>query len=132
MSKPVKVRSAPGLVWVKQRREGVYQARWQCRTDLAKKGFQIKSVKLWTGTGDPTLEEWDWIADRCNELQQEMLVWANGGIPAGKIYDGTLLSLIKAYKLDAESPYKRVRYSSRMHYDSLMESIAKEHGDELI
>jgi len=46
MTKPVKVRSAPGLVW-KKRRNG-HEARWQARTDMVAKGFQIKSMKLWT------------------------------------------------------------------------------------
>ena len=58
MGKPVRVRDAPGLVW-KKRRNDVFEARWQCRTDIVAKGFTVKSVKLWTGTGEPTTEEWD-------------------------------------------------------------------------
>lgn len=129
MSKPVKVRSAPGLVW-KKRRNDTYEARWQARTDLVERGFKPKSVKLWSGAGEPTVSDWDRIADICNGLQQEMIVWGRGGLPEGGVYDGTLASLMQAYKTDPDSPYRRsIRYTSRQHYDTLMELIRREHAD---
>jgi hypothetical protein len=130
MTKPLRVRNAPGLVW-KQRRAG-YEARWQCRTDMVAKGFQIKSVKLWSGAGEPSKEEWDLIADRCNELQQEMLVFSRGGLPEVGPFDGTLRSLMRAYKTDPDSQYRKIRYNSRVHYDALMSLIDTEHGDKLL
>jgi hypothetical protein len=131
MNKPVRVRSAPGLVW-KPRRGGAFEARWQARTDMVAKGFKIKSVKLWLGTGEPTKEEWDGIADRCNELQQEMLVFSRGGLPQVGTFDGTVIGLMRAYKSDPDSPYRAIRYHSRVHYDALMELISREHGDKML
>lgn len=132
MSKPVRVRSAPGLVW-KKRKNDVYEARWQARTDLVERGFKVKSVKLWKGTGEPSVTDWDRIADVCNELQQEMIVWSRGGLPVGGVYDGTIRALIQAYKTDPDSPYLRsIRYASRKHYDTLMSLIAREHADVVL
>lgn len=130
MSKPVRVRNAPGLVW-RQRGEK-WEARWQARTDLVQRGHPLKSVKLWSGAGEPTKEDWDWIADRCNELQQEMLVWSRGGLPSVGPFDGTLRSLMQAYKSDPDSPYRKIRYHSRVHYDALMELIGRDHGDKVL
>ena len=130
MSKPVKVRNAPGLVW--RQRNQKWEARWQARTDLIKRGLHIKSVKLWIGLEEPTKEEWDVIADRCNELQQEMIVWARGGVPIGGIYDGTLDALMRAYKSDPDSQYRKIRYNSRVHYNALMDLISREHGTRVI
>lgn len=130
MTKPVKVRNAPGLVW-KKRRNG-HEARWQARTDMIAKGFPIKSMKLWTGAGEPSKIEWDVIADRCNELQQEMLVFSRGGLPDVGPFDGTLRSLMRAYKTDPDSRYRKIRYGSRVHYDALMSLIEAEHGDRVL
>jgi hypothetical protein len=72
------------------------------------------------------------IADRCRELQQEMLVWARGGLPEVGPFDGTLRSLMRAYKTDPDSQYRKIRYNSRVHYDALMSLIETEHGDKLL
>lgn len=131
----VRVKSAPGLKWKK--RDGYFEARWQCRDDLVKRPnfneFKIKSVKLWTGTSDPTLEQWDFIADTCAQLQQEMLVWANGGAPKVVEFDGTISGLIRCYRTDPDSNYckkGKLRYASRVHYDVMMKMIDKEFGDK--
>lgn len=133
----VRVKNAPGLHWKK--RDGYFEARWQCRDDLVKrpdfKNFAIKSVKLWTGDGDPTLEEWDFIADTCNQLQQEMLVWANGGLPRDVMFDGTIAGLILCYRNDPDSNYKKkgkLRYASRTHYDVMMGMLEREIGHEAV
>jgi hypothetical protein len=131
MTKPVRVRSAPGLVW-RQRGKGIFEARWQARTDIIAKGFKTKSVKIWSGAGNPDEITWDVIADRCRELQQEMLVWARGGLPEVGPFDGTLRSLMRAYKTDPDSQYRKIRYNSRVHYDALMSLIETEHGDKLL
>jgi hypothetical protein len=132
MTKPVRVRNAPGLVW--RQRGKKWEARWQARTDLVKRGFAPKSVKLWTFDIDepPGKAEWDIIADRCNWLQQDMLVWARGGLPEVGPFDGTLRSLMRAYKTDPDSQYRKIRYNSRKHYDALMSLIETEHGDKLL
>lgn len=131
MSNPVRVRSAPGLVW-KRRGKGIFEARWQARTDIIAKGFKTKSVKIWSGAGNPDEIIWDVIADRCNDLQQEMLVWSRGGLPDVGPFDGTLRSLMRSYKTDPDSQYRKIRYNSRVHYDALMSLIETEHGDKLL
>lgn len=130
MSKPVKVRSAPGLIW--RQRGKTWEARWQARSDVVRRGFGTKSIKLWVGGAEPTKEEWDMIADRCKEMQQEMLVWARGGLPEVGAFDGTLRSLMRAYKVDQDSPYRKIRYGSRVYYDSLMSLIEVESGDRAL
>lgn len=134
MKEIVRVKSAPGLKW-KKRRNDVFEARWQCRDDIVERGYKIKSVKLWSGTGDPIKEEWDFIADTCNQLQQEMLVWSRGGLPTVVSFNGTVSGLIYCYRNDPDSVYKKaggLRYSSRIHYDALMSLIEREHGHEVI
>lgn len=128
MTKPTWARSAPGLVW-KIRRNG-YEARWQCRTDLIERGFNIKSQQLWTGDAEPTAQEWAYIETTCNELQQEMLVFGRGGLPTESNFDGTLESLMQAYRSDPDSTYKTIRYKTRLHYDDTMRLIAEQYGHE--
>lgn len=137
MSEIVRVKSAPGLKWVK-RDNGVFEARWRCRADLVEKGYLVKSVKLWSGTGDPTLEEWDFITDTCAQLQQEMQVWARGGLPTVNVFNGTIGGLIYCYRNDPDSKFRKkedkggIRYASRVHYDALMSMIDREHGYKVL
>lgn len=134
----VRVRSAPGLKW-KKRNGGRFEARWQCRDDLVKRAdfnkFGVKSMKLWSGSSDPGLEDWDFISDTCKQLQQEMLVWANGGLAVDVSFDGTISGLIRCYKNDPDSPYRkkgRLRFGSRGHYDTMMKMIETEYGNEAV
>lgn len=133
MGKPIRVRSAPGLDWRAYAGDR-WEARWRCRKDIIDRGYKVKSVRLWIGT-EPTKEEWDFIADTCTSLQQEMLVWANGGPPSldGSLsVDGTLRSLITCYRTDPDSGFKKKRYASRIHYDNMLRPIEKEYGDLLL
>jgi hypothetical protein len=128
MTKPERVRSAPGLAW-KKRRHGVFEARWQCRHDIVQKGFPVKSVKLWSGTGEPTLDEWNFIVDTCTSLQQEMLVFSRGDLKSDvSTYDGSLGDLMRCYRHDQDSTFRKLRYNSRIYYETLMRLIEKEHG----
>ncbi len=130
MDEPRKVRSAPGLAW-KKRRNDVYEARWQCRTDIAEKGYPVKSVKMWSGTGDPTKEEWDFISDTCRALQDEMLAWSRGAFNESVVFNGTLGGLMHGYKSDPDSPDKKkggLRWNSRNYYNALMSLIGREFG----
>lgn len=125
-----KVRSAPGLAWKKRRNE-VFEARWQCRTDIVEKGFKVKSVKLWSGTGDPTKEEWDFIADTCRALQEEMLAWSRGAFNESVVFNGTLSGLMHCYRSDPDSNFKKkggLRYASKTYYSALMSLIGREYG----
>lgn len=127
MGKPVRVRDAPGLVW-RQRAGDVWEARWQCRTDIVEKGFAPKSVKIWSGTTDPTKEQWDRIADVCVQLQDEMLVFSRGGISTDLALDGSLAGLMTCYRHDPDSSFKKLRWHSKQYYETLMGLIEREHG----
>jgi integrase len=128
MSKPIRVRDAPGLIW--RKRASGWEARWQCRTDIVEAGYPVKSVKLGTFAGDPTKEEWDFIADTCVSLQQEMLVFSRGGLPVSAEFDGTLSSLMRHYRTDPDSPFRKIRYHSKCYYETLMGLIERDHGTE--
>lgn len=131
MSKPMKVKDAPGLAW-KKRANDVWEARWQARTDIVAKGFVPKSERMWRGSTEPTEAEWNWIADRCRTLQAEMLTWARGGLPESSPFNGTMDSLIYCYQHDADSGYRKLRYRSRRFYDTLLGLIAKDYGHEYL
>lgn len=133
MGKPIKVRDAPGLNW-REYAGGRWEARWRCREDIRDKGFKPASVRIWIGV-EPTKDEWDRIADVCVSLQQEMLVYANGGPPSLEgitALDGTLRGLIRCYRTDPDSGYKKKRYASRVHYDNLFKKIDEAYGDQLL
>lgn len=129
MTERPRVQNAPGLVW-RKRAEG-HEARWQARTDLIKRGWEPKSVHLWKGV-EPTELQWKWIVDRCRALQAEMLLWGKGGIQETPLFDGTMGALIRGYQSDLDSPYRKLRYKSRLHYADLLKRIDKDHGSELI
>lgn len=129
MGKPIRVRDAPGLVW-RKRAGDVWEARWQCRTDVVEKGFTVKSVRLGKFDKDPTEEEWNYLADTCVSLQQEMLVFARGGLPDVVGFDGTLSSLMLHYRTDPDSAFRKLRYHSKCYYETLMGLIEREHGAE--
>lgn len=125
---PPKVANAPGLVW-KPRKDG-FEARWQCRTDIAAKGFEPKSARIWGGNSPSEIER-QMIADACRRLQSEMLVWSKGGIPqVGGGFNGTLRSLINEYQTDKDSNYHKLRYGTRKNTDHLLRRLAADHGAE--
>ena len=71
---PPKFDNAPGSV-VMQRKDG-WVVHWQCRADIATRGFKPKVQRLAVVTDTPTQAERDWISDMCNHLQQAMLEWS--------------------------------------------------------
>jgi hypothetical protein len=122
---PPKIENAPGLVW--RNRGAAWAATWQARSDLVKRGFKPKSLTLWTGA-DLTEADCLHIADNCNRLQTEMLVFGRGGIPEIAAFDGTLMGLIRCYQADKDSPYHKARYRTREHYTNLLRRLEVEHG----
>jgi hypothetical protein len=125
MTHPI-IENTPGLIW-RPRMIG-WEARWQARTDLIKRGFTPKSVHLWTGV-EPSKLDCAYISDRCNFLQSEMLLFGHGGVPkVSHTFDGTVASLAKSYQEDADSPYQKLRYKSRVHYDDLIRRLIKDSG----
>lgn len=119
MSAPPKIENAPGLKW-KRRRTG-WDARWQCRDDLAERGFKPKSMGLlflkFTDEIHPRTV--DFIQTECGTLQADMLVFGRGGIPKASAYDGTYQGLMDHYMSDPLSDFHECRYFTRKHYRSL-------------
>lgn len=124
------VDDAPGLQW--RPLASGWEARWKARTDLIDRGYMPKSVQLWTGT-ELDADTAAFIADRCTELQTEMLQWGRGIVSPNEVtYGGTLRGLIRCYQTDPDSNYHRLRYRTRIGYDAMAKRIDKEHGDELV
>src|SRR4051812_31340529 len=98
-----KISDAPGLV-LRARKVG-FECRWQCRTDIKRRGYPVKTLSLCHVGDEVTAAQAAWIRDRCQKLQSEMLVWARGGLPTVMAYDGTLQSLIQCYQTDPDSSF---------------------------
>lgn len=120
-----RVENAPGLTWRKLKTE--WEARWLSRTDLRKRGFRPISVRIWKGTELDEMKAAE-IADRCRDLQDEMLLWGQGGTTPIVAFDGTLRTLIAVYQTDPDSTYHKLRYRSRLNYDNLSARIDRERG----
>lgn len=127
------IEDAPGLTW--RPRKWGYEARWRARADLVAKGYKPKSVKLWIATEqerEPSAASINWIVNRSNALQAEMLSFSHGGLPEVQMYDGTIRGLVSAYQTDPDSNYRKLRYRTRENYDGLMRRIVKDRGDEYV
>lgn len=124
-----KIENAPGLVW-RKRRKG-WEARWQCRTDLSKRGYSIKSARLWSGVWPDELDI-QLIQQECVKLQGDMLIWGRGGIPMEMTFDGTIRGLVDAYQRDKDSPYRKLRYATRVYYDTLCRRLIKDMGADIV
>lgn len=130
MTRP-EVTNAPGLAWKKRRRDQ-WEARWQARSDLVKKGFEPRSVKLWLGV-TPNGSDTTWIQHHCQTLQSKMLVWSGDRGEAVRYeFDDTLRSLVACYQTNPASPYRKLRYVSRKNYNCLTARLEKDHGGELL
>lgn len=124
-----KIENAPGLTW-KPRKVG-WEARWAARTDLVRRGWEPKSIRVWCGAELGPIDI-AFIQDRCNIFQNEMLIWGRGGIPTVSGFDGTLRSLIASYQTDKDSPYRKLRFNTRGNYDSLTKRIEHDRGNEFV
>lgn len=117
--------NAPGLTW-RKRAKG-WEARWQCRTDLSRRGYPLKSARLWSGEAPDELDV-DLIRNECLRLQNDMLIWGRGGIPQVMTFDGTIRGLIDAYQKDKDSPYRKLRYATRVYYETLCRRLIADWG----
>lgn len=118
------IEDAPGLT-LRSLTRGRWMARWQCRSDLAARGFKPKTHWMWTGEA-PTELEILFIQEQCKRLNDEMLAWAAGGIPEINVFDGKIGGLIACYQTDPDSPYRKLRYKSREHYDVMCRRLEKD------
>lgn len=127
-----KLENTPGIIW-RPYKDGRWEARWMARTDIVKRGFTPKSMRVWIGPLDK-LDEANvyYIQDRANSLQAEMLVWGRGGIPQLGACDGTFRALAQAYQTDSDSSFHKTRPVSRRYYTTLLDKIIAGHGDDMI
>jgi len=126
MTEAPKFDNAPGLVV--RRRTTDYTAFWQARGDLVARGWSIKTRLIWRGI-EPTDADRALVSDVCNSLQEEMLVWGRGGVPEVSSFDGTLASLVECYQTDPDSPFRKLRYGSKINYQAFLRRIVADHGD---
>jgi hypothetical protein len=128
--KPAPIPGAPGLVFRKMK-DG-WKANWQCRTDIAKRGYKPTTAPLWHGTAPSEADLLNIIA-QCEMAQAEMLRWANDVEIAAPIeFDGTVRTLIQCYRTDPDSNYRKLRYGTRTYYSSLCRRIEADLGDKQI
>lgn len=121
-----KIENAPGLV-LRPRKDG-WECRWQARTDKVKAGFTPKSSAICHIGPSPNESERNFISDRCNALQSEMLAFGKE-TPTVAAFDGSLGSLINCYQIDTDSPFHKLRFKSRENYLSLMRRLTNDCGD---
>src|SRR4051812_33103096 len=96
-----RIENAPGIAW-RKRKLGC-EARWRARADLVQKGFRPRQVRMWISTPEemtPSETSAARIADYCNQLQTEMLIWGRGGIPMLLDFDGTVRGLAECFQRD--------------------------------
>lgn len=125
-----RIADAPGITW-RPRKDG-WEARWQARTDLVRRGYPYKTQRLWVGA-EPNESQRAWIADQCRRLQDDMLAWARKDVPqVGALYDGSIASLVECYKSDLDSTYRKLRYRTRENYNTLLRRITRDRGLERI
>lgn len=127
-----KIENAPGHTWNK--RKYGWECRWQARTDIAGRGYEPRSCRIWNGTEDELTESAvKFIQTRCRALQDDMLAWS-GGTPSAGTFDGSLYSLAACYRTDKDSPFVRtkLRYVTRQHYDNLMRRLEDGHAADMI
>jgi len=127
---PPKFENAPGLAF--KPRKGGWEARWQARTDLVTRGYEPKSTRICFVSDDTAKELAPFIAHRCQLFQDDMLTWAHGGVLKAGAFNGTLRDLIACYQSDPVSPYQKVRYVTRVNYDTLTRVVVRDHGGELV
>lgn len=117
---------APGLKW-RGRADGARVPYWVARADIAKRGYEPKTVRL-----HYTADDFESIAARCRILQAEMLEWSKRGNAMARGYDGTLGALIHLYQTAEFSPYLAVKWNTRRQYDLDLAKIAKAVGKRRI
>lgn len=123
-----KIEGAIGLQW-RKRANGSLIATWVCRQDLVKRGYTLKTQRVWAGLEDELNDESRAIiVQACRRLQDEMLTWARGGPLSQPLFDGSLKSLIDFYRRDIDSPYQKVRFVTRRSYNTYLDALENEVG----
>lgn len=117
---------APGLKW-RTRKGGERVPYWVASSTAVRAGYTPKTVRL-TGLEDSPRD----IAGRCERLQSEMLMWLSGRSSYRPLFDGTIRSLLDIYQTDPESPYRKLKPSSRYPYDVYASKLRGHIGERRI
>ena len=112
---------APGLRWRVTR--GGRTPIWRASKAAVKAGYPVKSANL-----TPFADDRRALAQRCQRLQAEMIEWMSGRRDRPMNFNGTFASLISIYQRDAESPYQKLKPSSRHPYDVYCRMLTLEIG----
>lgn len=102
---------APGLKY-RKRRNGPAVPVWVAAAAAVKAGYEPRTANLSLFVDDPAL-----LKARCARLQAEMLMWLAGRAGQRTIFDGTFGAAIDLYLTDPDSPYHKLKPSSRHPYD---------------
>lgn len=136
--KQPQVEGSVGLTW-RTRAHDRWECRWQARTDIVERGWRPKTIRLWLGTEaelSPAIRQY--LVDRSNTYQDEMLLWSRGFAPQTEAAPGEVTTwgeLVIAYQTDPASKFVKpggLRYHTRKHYRVLCGKITAMCGDELI
>jgi hypothetical protein len=113
------------------RADGRINAYWVAAPAAVKAGYRPKTVPLNDDTGAvvATIE----IAARCRALWAEMLEFMSGVErgPSGATI-GTIAWVVDLYQTDQDSPYRRIRPSSRPGYDRALAIVCSTVGERRI
>ncbi len=112
---------APGLTW----RNG--RPVWRATKTAIAAGYPVKNVNLSSYLNQPVL-----LVQRCERLQAEMLAWVSGRKGRITEFDGTIRSLIEVWQSDPESPYHKLKSSTKKPYDVYARMVIMEVGLKLI
>jgi hypothetical protein len=110
---------APGLKW-RSRAGGVAVPYWVARASAVAAGYPLRTANL-------ALIPLDQLADRCAQLEAEMVSWLSG--PRERGFDGTLGSLLRLYESHEDSPFRNLKPSSHKAYDGYLARLARVYGD---
>lgn len=130
-----RIEGAVGLTW-RPRKHGRWECRWLARTDIIERGWKPVSIKMWMGTEDeltPTIRQY--LSDRSNNYQDEMLAWSRGFMPEAAVPTGEVKTwgeLCAAYRNDPDSTFKKLRYKTRESYGIMMKKVEAAIGNDII
>lgn len=120
--------SAPGLIY--RHRRNRWAMYWSPRSDIMKRGYQGKTVRLWPSDrtppqqSEPSRAEWEVISAWCIRYHAEQLLWARGGAEDPlSVFDGTIIGLLNVYQTHKKSPIKKLRYDSLKQYAGCLASL---------
>lgn len=111
----------PGLRW--RVAPNGWTPIWRATKAAVKAGYPVKSANL-----APFADDERMLMQRCQRLQAEMIEWLSGRRERPMNFDGTFASLISIYQCDAESPYQKLKPSSRHPYDVYCRMLTLEIG----